>query len=194
MGVYRFQPGLTPVGVLGTAGAWHRWAPCYRLRHLEALVRGFAPDLLCAEVSRADWEAGRLAALPLEYRECLTPLCRELGAVVVPVGDRWQGLPSPLRLALLLGAGPRWVNGAAADRCHRSWTRLYPCSQRADQDLVAHILEAVRRDPGRRVLVTVRMERRHAVVDGLRTADGVTLVPTWPTPTIRGSEANGGLE
>jgi len=172
----------TTVGVLGTLGAWHYRAPHYGLHHLEALVRGFAPDLLCAEINRADWEAGRLAPLPLEYRECLVPLCRELGIIVVPVGDRWLGLslskpgpPSPLRLALPLGAGPRWMNSAAADRYHRAWAWLCPGSGQANRELVARILEAVRRDPGRRVLVTVQVERRYAVMDELRQADEVTL-------------------
>jgi hypothetical protein len=40
-------------------------------------------------------------------------------------------------------------------------------------------LEAVRRDPGRRVLVTVQMERRYAVVDGLCQADDVVFAPAW---------------
>jgi hypothetical protein len=170
-----FLPERTPVGVLGTVGAWHRWAPGYSLHHLEALVRCFAPDLLCAEINRADWEASRSATFPPEYRDRLVPLCQELGVIVVPVGDRWRGLPSPLRLALPLRAGSGWVNSATADRWHRAWARLYPGSRQANRELVARILEAVHRDPGRRVLVTVRVERRYAVVDGLRQADEVTL-------------------
>jgi len=179
---HRSLPEKTPVGVLGTVGAWHRRAPRYGLRHLEALVRGFAPDLLCAEVNRADWEAGCLAALPPEYRECLVPLCRELGVIVVPVGDRWRGLPSPLRLALPLGLVPRWLNSAAADRWHRTWAQICLGSGQTNRKLVAHILEAVRRDPGRRVLVTVRMERRYVVIDGLCQADEVALVPVEASP------------
>ncbi|MFQ6101842.1 MAG: hypothetical protein ACE5OS_11505 [Anaerolineae bacterium] len=163
--------------MLGTVGAWHRRAPHYSLRHLEALVRGFAPDILCAEVNRADWEAGRLGTFPPEYRECLVPLCRELGVIVVPVGNRWRGPPSPLRLALLLGAGPRWVNSAPADRWHRAWARLCSRSEQANRELVLHVLEAVQRDPGRRLLVTVQVERRYAVIDWLRQVDEVTLAP-----------------
>lgn len=171
------HPGVrTWVGLLGTAGAWHRRAPAYSLGRLEALVRGFAPDLLCAEINRTEWEKERPAALSPEYRDCLIPLCRELGVVVVPVGDRWQGMPSPLRVALLLGAGSSWINSAAADRWHRAWARLWPRSRQADRELVAHVAEAVRRDPGRRVLVTVRMERRYVVLDELRRIRAATLV------------------
>jgi uncharacterized protein len=169
----------TPVSVLGTVGAWHRRALKYRLRHLEALVRDFAPDLLCAEINRADWEAGHLAALSPEYRECLVPLCRELDVIVVPVGDRWRGLPSPLRLALPLGLGPRGMSSTAANRWHRTWMRAYPGTGQANRKLLAHILEAVQRDPGRRVLVTVRVERWYAVVAGLRQTGEVALIPLW---------------
>jgi hypothetical protein len=174
-------PGIekTPVGVLGTVGAWHCRAPNYNQRHLEALVRGFAPDLLCAEINRTDWEAGHLAALSPEYRECLVPLCRELGIIVVPVGDRWRGLPSPLRLALPLGLGPRGMSSTAADLWHRTWARAYSGAGRANRKLLVHILEAVERDPGRRMLVTVRVERWHAVVAGLRQAGEVTFMPLW---------------
>jgi len=167
------------VGVLGTVGAWHRWAPRYSLRHLGALVRCFGPDLLCAEIDRADWEAGRWSSFPLEYRACLLDLCRELGVIVVPIGSRWRGLPSPLRLALLFGAGPWWLNSSAADRWHRIWARLH-ADVGLKEEPVGHILEAVQRDPGRRVLVTVRVEQRYAVASGLAERDEVTLVPVLP--------------
>lgn len=172
----------TTIGVLGTVGTWHRRAPGYGLRHLESLVRDFAPDILCAEIDRAEWEAGRLANLPLEYRECLVPLCRELGVTVVPVGDGWRGLPSPLRLAFPLGAGSRWVNSATADRWYWAWARVCSGYRQVNRSLVAHILEAVRRDPGRRVLVTVQVERRYAVVMGLHRIGEVALVPVWKSP------------
>jgi hypothetical protein len=59
---HEFLYEKTTVGVLGAVGTWHQWAPHYGLCHLEALVRGFAPDLLCAEVNRADWEPGRIGS------------------------------------------------------------------------------------------------------------------------------------
>jgi hypothetical protein len=170
-------PRTTPVGILGTLGAWHRRAANYDLDNLVALVRGFARELLCAEIDRADWEAGRLAALPVEYRECLVPVCRELSAVMVPVGAPWRGLPSPLRVVSGVGAGPRWINSVRTDRCHRIWARLWPGSRQSNRQLVENILQAVRRDPGRRVLVTVRIERRYAVVQGLCQTEDVRLVP-----------------
>ena len=167
----------TPVSVLGTVGAWHRWAPRYSLRHLESLVRGLAPDLLCAEVCCADWEVGNLVAFPFEYRHCLVPLCRQLGVIIVPVGNAWRGLPSPLRLALALGAGPHWFNSQTADRWHRAWARLSSRSAQADKEMVKRILDVVHRDPGRHILVTVRVERRWDVVDGLGKQPEVMLIP-----------------
>ena len=172
-------PENTPVGVLGTVGAWHHWAPRYGLRRLEMLVRGFAPELLCTEINRIDWEATRLVRFSPEYRECLVPLCRELSITVVPVGDRWRGPPSPLRLTLPLGAGPGWINSPAADHWHRTWAQLQPRLNQANRELVAHILETVQRDPGRRVLVTVRVERRYVVVGRLSRSKKVTLLSAW---------------
>jgi len=182
MAIHGLRLIRTPVAVLGMAGAWHRWAPRYKFRHLEALVRRFAPDLLCAEIGRADWEAGRQRALSPEYRECLVPLCRKLGVTIVPVDNHWPGPPSPVRLALALGAGPRWLNSTLVDRWHRAWARLWPDATLANQAVVERILEAVQRDPGRRVLAAVRMERRFAVIDGLRGVDEVILLPSWPPP------------
>jgi hypothetical protein len=146
------------------------------------LVREFAPDLLCAEITRAEWEARRLESFPPEYRECLVPLCRKLGIIIVPVGSPWQGPLSPLRLALLVGGGPSWANSGAADGWNRLWARLGPDFRQANRRLVANILGTVQRDPGRRLLATVRLERRHAVVDGLRRAKGVALVPVLAAP------------
>ena len=145
-------------------------------------------DLLCAEIARAEWEAHDVPSLRPECQDQLVSLCRELGIVIVPVGDCWHGLSSPLRLAALLGAGTRFLNSGFADRLHRAWARLGPDPQAANSELVAHILAAVRRDPGRRVLVMVRVERRFAVVDGLCRADEVALVPFWSTRSRRRSE------
>jgi hypothetical protein len=63
------------------------------------------------------------------------------------------------------------VNSAVADRCHRARSRLW-----------SRIFEVVQRDPGWRALVMVRVERRHAVVEGLRHADEVPLVSVWMLP------------
>jgi hypothetical protein len=169
----------TRAGVLETAGSWHALLPRYRLRRLEELVRGFMPDLLCAEINRDDWESQRFGSFPLEYRECLLPLCRQLGAIVIPVGDRWPVPPSPLRLAILFGASLRWMCRPAALRWQRAWARLFPGAEQANADMVARILETVRRDPGRRVLVVVRVERCYAVLEGLGQVNEVEVVVDW---------------
>ena len=169
----------SPVGVLGTVGSLHHRSPGFSLHQLGEWVRSFGPDIVCAEIPPAVWEAGHVAALGPEYRECLVPLCRELGIIIVPVGDGWRGLPSLLRVALVLGAGPAWVNSTAADGWHRASACLVPGSTRANRSLIGRVLETVRRDPGRRVLVTVRVERRYAVKDGLCCMDEVSLVPVW---------------
>jgi hypothetical protein len=102
-----------------------------------------------------------------------------MGVTVVPVGDHWPVSPSPLRLALLLGAGPRWMCRPAVLRWQRAWARLFRGVERANADLVARILEALQRDPGRRVLVVVRVERCYAVLDGLSRVSDVEVVLNW---------------
>ena len=102
------------------------------------------------------------------------------------VGDGWFGYTSPLRLALLLGAGAALINSATADRFHRVWARLSQYSSREDQALVGRVLQAVRRDPGRRVLVTVRLERRHAVADWLSQVPDLILVSVCECTSVKG--------
>lgn len=175
----------TAIGVVGTVGRWHRWAPGYSLGKVEELVRRFRPDLVCAEILPSDWEAGRMDHFPPEYQGRLIPLCRSLSITIVPVGNRWPVPPSPLRLALLLGAGPHWLNSPAADRWHQLWARPWPQAKVANHELVAAIAAAIRRDPGRRVLVTVRWERRYAVAAALK------LTTRTNTIQISGSDLSG---
>lgn len=171
--------GKTLLGILGTAGGWHALLPRCGLRQLEERVRTFAPDLLCAEINRDAWESQRQSAFSLEYRECLLPLCRQLGVVVVPLGGEWPVPVSPLRLGLLLGAGPRWMCRPAVLGWQRAWARLFPGVERVNAELVARILEAARRDPGRRLLVAVRIERCYAVVKGLGQEREIELLVEW---------------
>jgi hypothetical protein len=168
------------VGVLGTVGAWHRWARGYSLAQLGEWLRRFQPDLVCADIERCDWETGSQNRLSLDYRACLVPLCRQLGITIVPVGNPWPGIPSPLRMVLLVGVAGHWINLAAVDRWHQVWAGLWPGARKADRCMANKVLSALRRDPGRRVLATVRIERRYAVVAALAQNRQVRLVQVPP--------------
>ena len=54
----------------------------YNYRGLERTVLSFAPNVLCGEVRAEDWEATREGldagyCGPVEYQDCLLPLCRK---------------------------------------------------------------------------------------------------------------------
>jgi len=59
-----------------------------------------------------------------------------------------------------------WVCGEAT---RRAW-------QQANQQLYDNVVQAVRRDPGRRVLVTVDCRRRHQLEARLKALDEIELV------------------
>jgi len=183
--------------VLGTLSDLHQQSIAYDLRMLARLVRRIQPDLLCAEIGRDHWETSDLARMPVEYREALIPVCKRSDIVLVPVaggeaeafvarrGGRWRALRSALvgllnwqlRLMQRLAGTPEAINSGAFGRlCTRmcgwiAWA-CGPEAQRAwataNDQILQNVLAAVRRDPGRRVLVTVDCRRRHLLDRRLR--------------------------
>lgn len=195
----------TRVAVLGTLSDLHRQSAAYDLAVLSRLVRRVEPDLLCAEIGRDHWETRDLARMPLEYREALIPVCRRSDIVLVPVagaGTAWSSAQGPgrrgprsalvrllnaqLRLMQRLAATPEAINsGAFGMACYwmceliawaggaatrQAWTE-------ANDRLLQNVLAAVRRDPGRRVLVTVDCRRRHLLDRRLRALSEIEVVP-----------------
>jgi hypothetical protein len=184
----------TRLAVLGTLSDLHHEPIAYDLACLRSLVATLAPDLLCAEVTQAAWEAGELSAAILEVREALAPVVAATDVVLIPVaaeprqfedfrsagGWRQQAVRS---LRRLLRWGQRKagraeaVNGAwFAAFCHTLcwatellWTPddrgAWTAQTRA---LVENVLQAARRDPGRRVLVVVQCQRLHRLMPLLR--------------------------
>ena len=192
--------------MLGTLGEAHAESAGYDMQTLERLVREIEPDLLCAEIRPEDWEAGDPEGATPEYRDVLLPLSRRTDIVVVPVaGARNPGLITPRSGRLLglrslavrmLNAHLRWMRrsarspeqinsgwwGALCDRtcsmtaslCGRETRREWDEANRA---ILEKVLAAIRRDPGRRVLVTLDCRRRHRLERDLRRAPEVELVP-----------------
>lgn len=193
------------VAVLGTLGEMHRESSAFDLRTLTEIVRDAEPDLLCGEIHPEDWRAGDLRALPPEYGEALIPLSRRTDIVLVPVAGpgtvdlvtpRGGRLLGPRRLVVsILNAHLRWMqsgkrgvrtlnSGAWGSVCHRLCrltARLCgPEALRAwdegNETLFSNVVAAIRRDPGRRVLVTVDCRRRHRLEERLQAEPGVELV------------------
>lgn len=193
------------VAVLGTLAELHQEQIRYDLKTLVRLVKNLQPDLLCAEIHLDHWRNGHLDQLPPEYGAALLPLIRRTNIVLVPVAsDQGCELISPrsgsvqgIRSALVwwmnwvlrslqqdagtpeaINAGifgylcdamcaiTAWVCGQAT---HRAW-------QQANQQLYDNVVQAVQRDPGRRVLVTVDCRRRHQLQKRLNALDEVELV------------------
>lgn len=191
--------------MLGTLAELHQEPIQYDLRALRHLVKDLRPDLLCAEIHPDDWQAGDLSRLPPEYRETLVPLSRRTDIIIIPVSRSKErefftpqrgcllGLRSfivcllngQLRLMQRLANGPGAINsGLFGWLCDQMCTLTAwvcgPQTQRAwdqaNQAIVNNILTAIRRDPGRRVLVTVDCRRRHRLERKLRQISEVELV------------------
>lgn len=193
------------VAILGTLAELHLEPIQYNLKVLRRLVKDIQPDLLCAEIHPDDWQVGELTSLPPEYREALVPLSRRTDIIIVPVsGSRERELFVPrgerlavlrslivrllngqLRLMQRLANGPGAINSGffgwmCDDVCRfTAWVcgqQAQQAWEQANQAIVNNILNAIQRDPGQRVLVTVDCRRRHQLDQALRRLPEVELV------------------
>lgn len=192
-------PVRTRLALLGTLAELHRQPIFYDLSCLRRLVAELAPDLLCAEITRSTWEGGDLTAAALEVREALAPVVAATDIVLVPVAPtlrryadfhappglrRWLSLTGHrlLRWGERRAATPQRINGTwfgafCHTVCHLTelvWTAEDRSAWAANNSLLAeNILEVLRRDPGRRVLVAVQCQRLHRLGPLLRAHSGV---------------------
>ena len=177
----------TRLALLGTLSDLHREPLAYDLACLRSLATDLAPDLLCAEITRDAWERRDLSAATLELREALAPVEAATDLVIVPVASSLKPYTGYLPMApwrrtlvraldrLLRWGGrkasrPEVVNGVLFGAyCHMvCWLaeRLWTVEQRAEWEaqnraMAENIVQAVQREPGRRVLVAVQCQRVH---------------------------------
>src|SRR5574341_1976429 len=177
----------TRLAVLGTLSELHREPIAYDLRCLSALVVDLAPDLLCAEITREDWEGNDLSSAALEVREALQPVVAATDIVLVPVAPTprrfadfgpatgWRGsviraLDRLLRWVERRANRPEAIQGVVFHTiCHAvcmltqlAWSAQDRTAWQAQNRILAdNILAAVRQDPGSRVLVAVQCQRIH---------------------------------
>jgi hypothetical protein len=183
------QHARSRVAILGTLSDLHQQPIRYDLACLQALVADLAPDILCAEVTREAWEKGDLSEGAVEVRQALAPVVEATDIVLVPIAASNQQfsdfttdsrlgqrmvriLHDLLRFGQLKAGSPRAINGLVFDVfCHsvcslaeRSWSKS---ARRAwmmqNLVMVENILDAIRRDPGRRVLVATQCQRTHVI-------------------------------
>lgn len=193
----------TRLALLGTMSELHREPVSYDLVRLRAIVADLEPDLICAEITRSMWEGGELSQAAMEVREALAPVVAATDAVLVPVapsperfGDfapesGWRGemvrtFDRLLQWGQRQADTPEAVNGPlfgvfCHTVCHLtewSWSAEERAAWNAQNEAIAaNVMKAIRRDPGRRVLVTVQCQRLHKLEPLLRQfEDEVKLV------------------
>lgn len=192
----------TRLALLSTLSDMHTQPIQYDLAALADIVSRIGPDLLAVELPRTDWERGALNTAPVEVQRSLLPLAELSDVVVVPVApDRqqfddfspqtgWRGkVARQLRNALR--KAQRTANKAEAIHallfqgvCHTlcllnemSWdAEARRAWNEQNQALVENILQAARRDPGRRMLVAVQCQRVHWLEPRLKRAPEIELV------------------
>lgn len=192
------KPSRTRLAILGTMSDLHRELLPYDLACLRKIIFEGNPDLLCAEVTLTDWEQGQLAAAELEVREALAPVVNMMDIVLVPIAPSrkkyaefavetgWRkqiaqaGL-NTLRWGQRRAATPQAIHSLFfATFCHTvcaltesTWTTEERAGwNQQNQSMAENILQLVRRDPGRRVLVVVQCQRMHRLKQVFKTHTG----------------------
>ncbi len=177
----------TRLALLATIGDLHGAVVGYDLAHLRALVEELEPDLLGVEGDAETWARSERSSLPPEIRGALVPAARRTDTVIVPLGassplelappegarlrsdlihvaeqlsttlQRAAGTADRINHSLVIhvcGALCTLETWAASDAGRRGW-------EETNERLLANLLAAVRRDPGRRVLAAVHCRRVH---------------------------------
>ncbi len=193
----------TRLAVLRTMGALHAQPLRYDLESLRSIVLHLSPDLVCAEITREAWESNDLSRAPLEIREALAPVIAQTDIVLIPIAPSqkqftdYQSMPGwrhslSQQFDRLLQWGQRVANRPEAIHgkafqlfCHTvcalnalTWNDTDRAEYQAhNKALAENILEAIRRDPGGRVLVVVQCQWYHSLEPTLRQlADWVEIV------------------
>lgn len=174
----------------------------YNLAALAGIVDLVAPDFLCVELPWNDWEIGNLGQAPVEVQRSLLPSAELSNVVIVPVAPDlrqfndfapqagWRAGVAQ-RLAGVLRRAQRAANKAEAVHallfqsvCHTlcllnemSWNAEARRAWDAqNQAMLDNILQAARRDPGRRMLVAVQCQRTHWLEPRLKKVPDIELV------------------
>ena len=182
----------TRIAVLGTLTEFHADPLPYDLQALVDLVAGINPDLLCLDMTLAQWQQKEFDSLPAEYREALLPLAAQTDMVIVPIGGELEmpratavGWRNHLigHIRTLLG----WVqtNAPTPDAINQGWRHelanvLYGLSRHlagsaAREAYHIHIEELTQatrqvamNNPGNRILVVTNIQYCHHIRPQLR--------------------------
>jgi hypothetical protein len=196
----------TRLALLATLSDLHKEPVSYDLASLQTIVTKTDPDLLCAEITREMWEGSDLSQAAIEVREALTPVVAATDVVLVPIapdGSRFDDyapkagwrrslvwtFDKVLQWGQRQADTPEAVNGRFFETfCHPlclvtewSWTAdKRRAWHKQNQIIAGNIMNAVRRDSGRRILVAVQCQRIHKLEPLLKAhADEVEIVDYW---------------
>ena len=185
----------TQIAVLGTLAEFHQDPLPYDLAALVNLVAKINPDLLCLDISLAQWQRQDFSGLPAEYSEALLPLAEQTDIVVVPIGGHetmpratavgWRGLLIGWARKLL---GRMQASAPGPDALNQGWRHhwgnlLYSLVralagstvQAAYQTHIKQVsqaaLQAAHNNPGSRILVVTNIQYCHHIRPHLRQAD-----------------------
>ena len=175
------------LALLATLGELHTAPLYYDLQKLKAIVSELSPDLLCAEITLEQWEKGNLSNVGIEVREALLPVAVSSDIVVVPIAasqkqfsdylpaEGWRrNMGNSFVQILDWGATkantPTAVNGLLFESfCHTvcklntmTWLPKDQAQwEKQNAEMAENILQAIKRDIGRRVLVVAQCQRVH---------------------------------
>jgi len=192
----------TRLALLSTLAEMHTQSIQYNLTALRDILTQVSPDLLYVEVPQLDWELGRLDQAPVEVQCSLLSVAELSRTVVVPVAPdarqfndfaprtgwraglvRWldQILRWAQRQANSAEAIHTWsFEGVCHTLCHLSQWGWEADARRAweeqNQGMLDNILQAIRRDPGRRILIAVQCQRTHWLKLRLKKRPDIELV------------------
>lgn len=184
----------TRIAVLGTLTEFHHNPLPYDLTALIDLVARINPDLLCLDISLAQWQQQDFSRLPAAYREALLPLAAQTDIVVVPIGGSqmmpqasavgWRGVLIGWVRKLLV-----WLQTTAAgpDAINQGWRHelgnlLYGAARTLSGSTVNHAYHAhiaqlsqaarhvAENNPGSRILVVTNIQYCHHVRPQLQQA------------------------
>jgi len=192
----------TRLALLSTLAETHTQSIQYDLTTLANIVEALNPDLLCVELPRQNWEAHDLTRASVEVRESLLPAAALTDVVVLPVApdtrqysdftpnQGWRGRLAQAMSRALIKA-QRAANNIDAihamtyqNVCHTLcltselfWTAEARREWHTQNEkLLANILQAIRQDPGRRVLVALQCQRIHWLEPKLEDHPDIILV------------------
>lgn len=187
------------VALVGTLASLTDEPIGYDLAELRRLIEDLEPDLLGIEVDPAVFESGG-GDQARDVREALLPAARLTDVVVVPLGAPNRHELAPPEEGTLAGLRSTFIRSAdrlliamarsvdhpaAASRgtyihlcefiCHVESALADDAGRRAwsetNEQILGSLVDAVRRDPGRRVLLAVQCRRIHWLTARLRRLD-----------------------